>query len=278
MERHLGGAFPLDSTSGFFAITGQSPAARVSSPGYLVEKSLSVDNVLVFLLVFRAFGIEPRFQHRVLFWGMFGALVLRGTMIGLGAALVYRFAWILYLFGAFLLFAGARMLSFTDTLIFIPQSNSLLRWARRIFPVGLRSQRASDFFVMENGRRAVTSLFLALVVFLESVDLLLPCRGLDPRRVRHQPGIPFSGLYVEYLCHSWNARVLLPDWRSVAVLSLFGRRAFSRTDLHWGQNAGRAMDSSTHVCFACGRGLGALLGIALVASILAPRPSEPNNA
>src|SRR5208282_3959084 len=88
---------------------GPAPALEFFT-GYLIEKSLSLENIFLFLLVFRAFAIEPRLQHRVLFWGVFGALVLRGLMIAVGAALVPRFAWILYLFGVFLVFAGARML------------------------------------------------------------------------------------------------------------------------------------------------------------------------
>src|SRR6267143_1854739 len=75
--------------------------------GYLIEKSLSVDNIFVFVLLFKYFAVEPRYQHRVLFWGILGALVMRGAMISLGVALIHRFEWVLYLFGAFLVYAGA---------------------------------------------------------------------------------------------------------------------------------------------------------------------------
>src|SRR6185295_5498137 len=77
---------------------------------YLVEQSLSMDNIFVFLLIFRAFGIQQRFQHRVLFWGVLGAIILRGAMIALGTVLISRFEWILYIFGVFLLYVGAHML------------------------------------------------------------------------------------------------------------------------------------------------------------------------
>ena len=77
--------------------------------GYVIEKSLSVDNVFVFLLIFQYFRVDPRYQHRLLFWGVLGALVMRGAMIGVGAVLIQRFEWILYLFGAFLLYAGFKL-------------------------------------------------------------------------------------------------------------------------------------------------------------------------
>jgi tellurite resistance protein TerC len=137
--------------------------------GYVVEKSLSLDNIFVFVLVFRAFGIEPRLQHRVLHWGLLGALTLRGAMIGIGTALVRRFAWVLYPFGAFLLFSGARML-WRGQHDLQPEHNPILRWARRVLPVSPK-QTHETFFVIESGSRMVTSLFLALLV-LEISDLL----------------------------------------------------------------------------------------------------------
>jgi tellurite resistance protein TerC len=137
--------------------------------GYLVEKSLSLDNIFVFLVVFRAFGIEQRLQHRVLHWGLLGALTLRGTMIGIGTALVRRFAWILYPFGAFLLFSGVYIL-WRGPHEFHPEQNPIFRWARRVLPVSSR-QTHDSFFVKEGGRTMVTSLFLALLV-IEISDLL----------------------------------------------------------------------------------------------------------
>jgi tellurite resistance protein TerC len=136
---------------------------------YLVEQSLSMDNIFVFLLVFRAFGVEPRFQHRVLFWGVLGAILLRGTMIALGTVLIQRFEWVPYLFGVFLLYAGAHMLirGHED---FHPERNPLLRWARRIFPMA-ETVQDERFFVMEKGRWAITGLFLTLIV-VESSDVI----------------------------------------------------------------------------------------------------------
>ena len=136
---------------------------------YLVEQSLSMDNIFVFLLIFRAFGVAPQFQHRVLFWGVLGAIVLRGSMIALGTVLIQRFEWILYIFGAFLLYVGVHMLvrQHSD---FHPERNPLLKWARRVFPVA-ESVDSERFFVRERGRLAITSLFLTLIV-VESSDVV----------------------------------------------------------------------------------------------------------
>jgi tellurite resistance protein TerC len=151
-----------------FAVHGRTPALEFLT-GYVLEKSLSLDNIFVFLLVFRAFGVEPGLQHRVLHWGLLGALVLRGTMIGIGTALVQRFAWVLYPFGAFLLISGVHLL-WRGQRDFHPEENSVLRWARRFLPIS-PTHTHETFFVIENGRRMATSLFLALLV-VEFTDLI----------------------------------------------------------------------------------------------------------
>jgi tellurite resistance protein TerC len=147
---------------------GRTPALEFLT-GYLIEKSLSIDNLFVFLVVFRGLGIERKFQHRVLFWGVLGALLLRGALIALGAALLQRFSWVLYLFGAFLVLVGLQLL-LRGNRGFNPKANPLLAWARRVFPVSGTAQEAR-FFIFENGRRAVTHLFLALLV-IEFADVL----------------------------------------------------------------------------------------------------------
>jgi tellurite resistance protein TerC len=150
-----------------FETHGRVPALEFLT-GYVVEKSLSLDNVFVFLLVFRAFGVEPPLQHRALHWGLLGALILRGAMIGIGTALVQRFAWVLYPFGAFLLISGMRLL-WRGQRDFRPEHNPILRWARRVLPISPK-HAPQTFFVVEDGRRMATSLFLALLV-LEITDL-----------------------------------------------------------------------------------------------------------
>jgi tellurite resistance protein TerC len=102
--------------------------------GYVVEKSLSVDNIFVIAMIFGAFAVPPMYQHRVLFWGILGALVMRGTMIFLGAALIAKYHWILYVFAAFLIFTAIKML-FMNTEESDPSNNIVLRWTRRFIPV-----------------------------------------------------------------------------------------------------------------------------------------------
>lgn len=171
-----------------FETRGRVPALEFLT-GYVVEKSLSLDNIFVFLLVFRAFGVEPRLQHRVLHWGVLGALVLRGTMIAIGTALVQRFAWILYPFGAILLISGVRLL-WRGHRDFQPERNPILQWARRVLPVSPNAHES--FFVKENGRKMATSLFLALIV-LEVTDLIFAVDSIPAVfGITHDPFIVYT--------------------------------------------------------------------------------------
>jgi len=137
--------------------------------GYLIEKALSIDNIFVFVVIFQAFSIPVLHQHRVLFWGILGALVMRAAFIFAGTALLERFHWTLYLFGALLLVTGLKLLrSKRETAE--PKQSGVVRLASRFIPVtsGLREGR---FFVREDGRSLATPLFLALVA-VELSDLL----------------------------------------------------------------------------------------------------------
>jgi tellurite resistance protein TerC len=136
---------------------------------YIVEYSLSVDNLFIFLMVFSYFRVAPEHQHRVLFWGILGAFVMRATLIVAGTALVHRFHWLMYLFGAFLVFTGGKMLLSKDEAV-DPEQKWVLRFARRTLPVA-RLQQGAHFFVLEDGVRKVTPLFLVLLV-VEATDLL----------------------------------------------------------------------------------------------------------
>lgn len=130
--------------------------------GYVIEKSLSVDNLFVILLIFTSFAIPSKLQHRVLFWGILGALILRGGLIILGAALVSRFEWVFYLFGAFLIWTGIHMFK-DEKEEFDHEKSFAVRLVRRFFPV-TKTLRGEHFFVKERGKLAVTILFVALVV------------------------------------------------------------------------------------------------------------------
>jgi tellurite resistance protein TerC len=137
--------------------------------GYLIEKSLSIDNIFVFALLFGYFAVPAAYQHRVLFWGILGALVLRAAFIFAGAALLASFHWVIYLFGAFLIFTGVRM-AFARQEEIHPEHNPLLRLARRLLPV-TSGYRGDRLFVREAGRFAATPLFLVLLM-VESTDVI----------------------------------------------------------------------------------------------------------
>src|SRR5687767_13877367 len=130
--------------------------------GYVIEKALSVDNLFVFLVVFSYFSVPPKLQHRVLFWGILGALVMRALFIVLGAALLQTFHWVIYLFGAFLVFTGIKILLQRESEVH-PERNPLLRLFRRIVPA-VPDYRGSRFLVREAGRLYATPLLMVLVV------------------------------------------------------------------------------------------------------------------
>lgn len=138
--------------------------------GYLIEKSLAVDNIFVFVLVFSFFATPPAYQHRVLFWGVIGALLMRGVMIFLGAALIEQFHWVLYLFGALLLLTGVRMLFGRHDGEVDLNRNPAVRLARRLFRVS-DDYDGQKFFTVRNGVRMATPLFLVLM-FIEFTDLV----------------------------------------------------------------------------------------------------------
>ena len=137
--------------------------------GYLIEKSLSVDNVFVFALLFSYFAVPPLYQHKVLFWGILGALVMRAVMIALGAALIAKFAWIIYVFGAFLILTGIKMIVKREEEIH-PENNPVVKWFKRLMPV-TPDYRGDKFFVRENGLRMATPLFVVLLL-VEVSDLI----------------------------------------------------------------------------------------------------------
>jgi tellurite resistance protein TerC len=137
--------------------------------GYLIEKSLSVDNVFVFALLFSYFAVPARYQHKVLFWGILGALIMRAIMIALGAALITKFTWIVYVFGAFLILTGIKMVVKREEEIH-PERNPVVRWFKKLMPVAA-DYREDKFFVREKGLRMATPLFVVLLL-VEFSDLI----------------------------------------------------------------------------------------------------------
>ena len=143
--------------------------AEAFTAGYLIELSLSLDNILVIALIFAWFRVPAEFQHRLLFWGVLGALVMRGAMIAVGVALIHQFEWVLYVFGAFLVFAGAKMF-FSKQEMMRPEKNIMLRLVRKIFPVAPDFD-GQKFFTRLGGRFALTPLALVLLL-VETTDLI----------------------------------------------------------------------------------------------------------
>jgi tellurite resistance protein TerC len=137
--------------------------------GYLIEKALSVDNLFVFALIFTMFAVPARYQHRVLFWGVLGALIMRGVFIGAGAALLDRFHWLIYVMGAFLILTGIKLAVQKETEIH-PERNPLVRFFSKIFPI-TSSYHGEAFFVRLNGALAATPLFIVLLI-VESTDVV----------------------------------------------------------------------------------------------------------
>ena len=146
-----------------------SEAALAFFTGYLIEKSLSVDNIFVFVLIFTFFAVPAAYQHRVLFWGIIGALVMRGTLIAVGAALLKEFHWIIYVFGGFLIFTGIRMAMHKDEELH-PEQNPLVKLLRRVMPV-TDNYEGDHFFIRRAGKLMATPLFLVLLI-VESTDLV----------------------------------------------------------------------------------------------------------
>jgi len=153
---------------GVYVWAGPQPALEFFT-GYLIEKALSVDNLFVFLAIFSYFAVPPMLQHRVLFWGIFGAMVMRAIFIFAGAALLQQFHWLLYVFGGFLLVTGFKLLRAGDEEVH-PERNPLLRWFQRAIPT-TNGYRGTHFTVLERGRRLATPLLVVLLA-VEVSDIL----------------------------------------------------------------------------------------------------------
>jgi len=153
---------------GILWFAGPGPALQFFT-GYLIEKALSVDNIFVFVVIFSYFGVPQQYQHRVLFWGVLGALVMRSLFIAGGAALIQRFEWVFYVFGTILLISGWKMMR-SEGIQVHPEKNLFVQLARKFFPVDTGYETPS-FFARHNGKMYVTSLFLVLVT-VETTDII----------------------------------------------------------------------------------------------------------
>src|SRR5271169_1723955 len=174
---------------GMFYFRGPQPALEFFT-GYLIEKALSVDNLFLFLVIFRAFAVDERLQHRLLEWGLVGALVMRGVMIALGAELIEHFSWVMYFLGAFIIYAGLRLLFYHKGDIH-PEQSWVFRFSSRHLRVS-HEYHGEHFFVRNAGRLFATPLFLVLLV-VEITDVTLAVDSIPAVfGITHDPFIVYT--------------------------------------------------------------------------------------
>lgn len=161
-------ALALVFNYGIYVFMGKEKAVEFLT-GYVIEKSLSIDNLFVFIMLFTYFKVETKYQHKVLFWGILGALAMRAVFIFAGVALINKFHWIIYVFGALLIFTGIKMIFNKDEQI-EPDKNPLVRLFKKFFPV-TNQEYGGNFFVKTNGRNFATPLFIVLLM-VEFTDLI----------------------------------------------------------------------------------------------------------
>jgi tellurite resistance protein TerC len=178
-----------------------SKAAIEFLTGYLVEWSLSMDNVFVFAVVFAYFGVPLKYQYRVLFWGILGAVIMRLTFVLLGAELVERYKWVLWVFGAFLVYTGLKLAFSKEE--HDPGDNLLIKTIRRFIPVASHSD-GDRFFIRENGRLMATPLFLVLLV-VESTDVLFAVDSVPAILGVVEKGTP----YMRFIAFTSNVFAIL---------------------------------------------------------------------
>jgi len=178
------------SFAGVIAVTAGGPAAGEYVAGYLIEKSLSIDNVFVWAVLFSYFAVPREYQFRVLFWGIFGALVMRAIFIFGGIAILERFEWVLYVFGAFLVFTAIRIARHQETEVH-PERNPVLRLVRRVIP-STTEYDGQKLFTRKLGRRVATPLFIVLVL-VETTDVVFAVDSVPAiLAVSREPFIVFS--------------------------------------------------------------------------------------
>jgi tellurite resistance protein TerC len=181
---------------GVYLVAGSEHALEFLT-GYLIEKALSVDNLFVFVAIFSYLGIQAQYQHRVLFWGILGALIMRGSFVALGAALIHRFAWVMYIFGALLVLTGIRIAIRREE-SFAAEENRAVRFAQSLIPIA-RGFSGFHFFVHDEGRWKATPLFLALVL-IEISDIMFAVDSIPAIfGVTREPYIVFTATVLALL-------------------------------------------------------------------------------
>ena len=238
--------------------------------GYLIEYALSVDNIFVFVLIFSYFSVPEKYQHRVLFWGIIGALILRGVMIVAGSALVTRFAWTLYIFGAFLVFTGIKMALQKDEQGYNPERDPVLRLARRLVPV-TADYRGDKFFVREPDkmgrmRYAATPLFIVLLI-VDTTDVIFATDSIPAIfAVTRDPFI----VYTSNICAVLGLRALYFLLAGVVDKFVYLKLGLSLVLVFIGGKM--LLEPFVHLPIVAALGVvGAMLGASILASLRWPR-------
>ena len=238
--------------------------------GYLIEYALSVDNIFVFVLIFTYFKVPENYQHRVLFWGIIGALLLRGVMIVAGSALVTRFSWTLYIFGAFLVFTGIRMAVQNDEDAYNPERDPVLRLSRRLIPV-TADYRGDKFFVHEPDatgkmRYAATPLFIVLLI-VDTTDVIFATDSIPAIfAVTRDPFI----VYTSNICAVLGLRALYFLLASVVDKFVYLKLGLSLVLIFIGGKM--LLEPFIHIPVIGSLGVvGAVLGASILASLRWPR-------
>ncbi|MBW3563001.1 MAG: TerC family protein [Actinobacteria bacterium] len=238
--------------------------------GYLIEKSLSVDNVFVWAVIFSYFGVPPKYQFRVLFWGVFGALVLRAIFIFAGVALLDRFDWLLYVFGAFLLFTAVKMVRHRGTEVH-PEDNPVLKLVRRVVP-STNEYDGQKLFTRRNGALLATPLF-AVLVLVEATDVMFAIDSVPAiLAVSREPFIVFAsnafailGLRALYFALAGMAgRFRYLDLGLAGILGFVGVKMLVVNFYHLPVAVSLAI-------------IAAILAVAIVASLRADRRGDPTD-
>lgn len=255
--------------AGIWHFGGKTPAMQWVT-AYVVEYALSVDNLFVFLMVFSYFRVAPEHQHRILFWGILGAFIMRACLILAGTALVTRFHWLLYLFGAFLVFTAVKMVLSKDEDAADPETGFVVKLARRVLPVASQGQ-GSHFLVTEDGRRKVTPLFLVLLV-VEATDLVFALDSIPAVLGISQDAFI---VYTSNVCAILGLRSLFFVVASLMEKFHLLKLALSAILAFVG---GKMLVTYFDIHVPIGWSLGVIAGalvLAIVASLVFPKPQEP---
>ncbi len=248
-----------------YFVLGQEKAFTFLT-GYIVEYSLSMDNLFVFLLIFTTFAVPSEYQHRVLFWGIIGAIVTRGIFIASGVALLQRLEWLIFIFGAFLVYTGIKIATKKEGEI-NPQKNPIWRFGNRFLRM-TDSYRGSKFFSRENGHLLITPLLLVLVV-IESTDVVFAVDSvpailsitLDPFLVYTSNIFAILGLRsLFFAIASVTKKLVYLNYGLAAILTLLGLKMIFASELF-------ASLTGIEISIPVWASLSAIVGILLIAAL-----------